>query len=400
MFDALRHRNFRLFYAGQFVSLIGTWMQSTAQSWLVYRLTKDPLMLGVVALVSQLPVFALGFHAGYLVDRSDHLRLVKRTQFFAMVQAVLMAALCWTGQVRVWHVVALALMLGVVNAFDMPARQVLIGELVPEKDRHNAIALNSTIVNGSRIVGPALAGLAIAWIGEPGCFLLNALSFIAVLASLALMRGVRQPPARTRDEGMWREVGEGLSYAFDREPIRLLLLVLCVYSLVALPIYVLLPVFAEGVLHAGAKGFGWLSSSAGVGATFGALRLARRRFAHGLGGVIAEALVVFSAALLALGFSRNLWLSCALMWVVGWSAIQTLTAANTALQELSDDQHRGRVMGLYAMSFVGLSPIGSFLIGGIAARLGVSWTVVLEGILVAGAAALYGRRLAAALPDA
>lgn len=203
MFSALSHRNFRLFFFGQFVSLTGSWMQNTAQAWLVYRLTRDPLMLGLVAFVGQFPVFVLGFYAGFAVDHADHLRLVKRTQFLAMLQAALLAALTWGGHIEVWHVFALSLGLGVVNAFDMPARQVLIGELVPVEHRHNAIALNSTVVNASRIVGPALAGLAIAYAGEAGCFLINALSYVAVLLALRAMREVRQPPLIEARGGPW-----------------------------------------------------------------------------------------------------------------------------------------------------------------------------------------------------
>ena len=280
MFSALKHRNFRLFFFGQFVSLVGSWMQNTAQAWLVYRLTGDPLMLGLVAFVGQFPVFVLGFYAGFAVDHADHLRLVKRTQFLAMAQAALLALLTWGGHIQVWQVFALSLSMGIVNAFDMPARQVLIGELVPVDQRHNAIALNSTVVNGSRILGPALAGLAIAYAGEAGCFAINALSYVAVLFALRAMRGVRQPPPAEPRGGPWGEIGDGLAYAFGSEPIRLVLLALVVFSLAALPMYTLLPVFAEGVLRSGVKGLGILSSFSGLGATIGALALARRRRAE------------------------------------------------------------------------------------------------------------------------
>ncbi|MEQ1920505.1 MAG: MFS transporter, partial [Elusimicrobiota bacterium] len=242
MFSALSHRNFRLFFFGQFVSLTGSWMQNTAQAWLVYRLTKDPLMLGLVAFVGQFPVFILGFYAGFAVDHADHLRLVKRTQFLAMIQAALLALLTWGGHIQVWHVFALSMGLGVVNAFDMPARQVLIGELVPVDHRHNAIALNSMVVNASRIVGPALAALAIAYAGEGGAFAINALSYVAVLIALRAMRGVRQPPPVEPRGGPWQEIGDGMSYAFTNEPIRLVLLALIVVSVAGLPVYTLMPV--------------------------------------------------------------------------------------------------------------------------------------------------------------
>jgi MFS family permease len=393
MFTALSHRNFRYFFLGQFVSLIGSWMQVTAQAWLVYRLTKDPLMLGLVAMVGQLPVLVLGFYAGFTVDHADHLRLVKRTQFLAMTQAALLALLTWGGHIQVWHVFALSLGLGVVNAFDMPARQVLIGELVPVDHRHNAIALNSTVVNASRIVGPALAGLAIASAGEAGCFALNALSYVAVLFALKAMHGVRQPPPPEPRGGPWQEIGDGMAYAFGHEPIRLVLMALTVVGLVGLPVYTLMPVFAEDVLHSGAKGLGILSSFSGVGAMIGALALAKRRGAAGVGAEMVTGTAGMAVGLAGMAWSRNFWLSCFFMALIGWYAIQVLAGSNTALQELSDDRHRGRVMSFYSMLFIGLSPLGSFVAGGVASRIGVAKTVAGMAACLGALAAGYGRRL-------
>ncbi|MBI2790220.1 MAG: MFS transporter [Elusimicrobia bacterium] len=393
MFSALSHRNFRYFFLGQFVSLIGSWMQVTAQAWLVYRLTKDPLMLGLVAMVGQLPVLVLGFYAGFAVDHADHLRLVKRTQFLAMAQAALLALLTWGGHIQVWHVFALSLGLGVVNAFDMPARQVLIGELVPVDHRHNAIALNSTIVNASRIVGPALAGVAIASAGEAGCFALNALSYVAVLFALKAMHGVRQPPPPEPRGGPWQEIGDGMAYAFGHEPIRLVLMALTVVGLVGLPVYTLMPVFAEDVLHSGAKGLGILSSFSGVGAMIGALALARRRGAAGVGAAMVSGTAGMAVGLAGMAWSTHFWLSCFFMALIGWYAIQVLAGSNTALQELSDDRHRGRVMSFYSMLFIGLSPLGSFVAGGLASRIGVAKTVAGMALCLAALAAGYGRRL-------
>lgn len=393
MFAALSHRNFRLFFFGQFVSLTGSWMQNTAQAWLVYRLTRDPLMLGLVALVGQLPVLILGFYAGFAVDHADHLRLVKRTQALAMVQAALLALLTWGGHIEVWHVFALSLSLGVVNAFDMPARQVLIGELVPVDHRHNAIALNSTIVNASRIIGPALAGLFIAYAGEAGCFAFNAASYVAVLVALKAMREVRQPPPPEPRGGPWREIGDGMAYAFGHEPIRLMLLFLAVVGIVGLPIYTLMPVFAEDVLHSGAKGLGILSSFSGVGAMAGALALARRRGAAGMGAAIVSGTAGMALGLAGMAWSRDFRLSCLCMAVIGWYAIRVLAGANTALQHLSDDRHRGRVMSFYSMIFIGLSPLGSFAAGGIASRVGVAWTTAGMALGMAALAAGYGRRM-------
>jgi len=393
MFAALSHRNFRLFFFGQFVSLTGSWMQNTAQAWLIYRLTRDPLMLGLVALVAQLPVLVLGFYAGFAVDHADHLRLVKRTQFLAMIQAALLALLTWGGQIEVWHVFALSLGLGVVNAFDMPARQVLIGELVPVEHRHNAIALNSTIVNASRIVGPALAGLAIAYAGEAGCFAFNAVSYVAVLFALKAMRHVRQPPPSEPRGGPWREIGDGMAYAFGHEPIRLVLMALTVVGLVGLPVYTLMPVFAEDVLHSGAKGLGILSSFSGAGAMIGALALAGRRGAAGMGAEMVSGSAGMAVALAGMAWSRHFGASCFFMALMGWFAIRVLAGANTALQELSDDRHRGRVMSFYSMIFIGLSPVGSFVAGGVASRIGAAWTTAGMAVGMAALAAGYGKRL-------
>jgi MFS family permease len=395
MFRSLRYRNFRLFFIGQFVSLCGSWMQQTAQSWLVYRLTKDALMLGLIAFAGQFPVFVVGWLAGTKIDQTRHLELVKLTQFLAMVQAALLAALAYSGRVAVWHVFVLALLLGVVNAFDMPARQVLIGELVDAEHRHNAIALNSTIVNGSRIFGPALAGFAIGWIGEGGCFALNALSFLAVLLALFRMEDVRQAPPREQ-RSLWRDVGDGVSYALGHQPIRLVLFVLTVFSVCGLPVYVLMPIIADGVLKSGAKGLGVLSSFSGLGATVGALLLARRASSRGLSGVIPQCSLIFGLSLLGLAYCRSFWLAAALLWVVGWAAIQVIAAANTLLQELSSDEFRGRIMSFYAMIFIGLSPVGSFLVGGLTSRFGVARTLLAEG----AACVLLGAAQWAKLPGA
>lgn len=392
MFRSLRYRNFRLFFFGQFVSLIGSWFQQTAQSWLVYRLTKDPLLLGLVAFLGQFPVFLFGFYAGFIVDRHDHLRLVRWTQTLAMLQAAVLAALALGGHVRVWHVMVLSLLLGVVYAFDIPARQVLIGELVDVEDRHNAIALNSTIVNASRIIGPALAGLIIGWTSEGWCFALNALSYLSVILALFLMSPLRQ--ASSQLEGsLWDEVGAGLAYAAGKEPIRLLLGLLAVFSLSGLPIFVLLPVFAEEVLRSGARGMGILSSFSGLGATLGALVLAGRRSSAGIGAIVIEGFFLFGLALAGLAFSTIFSLSCALFFLVGYAAIRILAGTNMALQELAADRYRGRVMGFYSMLFIGVSPIGSFMVGGLTSRLGVSATVSLQALLCVVAASLYVRRL-------
>jgi len=394
MFRSLRYRNFRLFFFGQFASLCGSWMQQTAQSWLVYRMTRDPMMLGLVAFLGQFPVFLLGFYAGSLADRSDRLAIVRWTQALALLQALALALLAWGGWIQVWQVLLLAFLFGAINAFDMPARQVLIGELVEVKDRHNAIALNSTIVNASRILGPALAGLLIVWAGEWACFAANAASFFSVLWALCLIRGMRPaPPASSRP--LWEEIGNGVAYALGRAPIRLVLLLLAVFSLAGLPIYVLLPVFAEEVLHSGAKGLGILSAFSGLGSTLGALRLAGRASPKDLGPVIMRGLVLFGLSLAGLALSASFRLSCGLMGLAGWSAINILAGVNALLQELSSDAFRGRVMSFYSMTFIGLAPVGSFLVGSLASRLGVSGTVLAQ----AGICAIVGMALYRRLPE-
>lgn len=393
MFGALRHRPFRLFFLGQLVSLSGTWMQSTAQAWLVYRLTKDPLMLGLAALAGQFPVFLLGLRAGLTVDRINRLRLVRWTQLLSLLQAAALAALTLSGRVQVWHVFALALLLGSVNAFDIPARQVLLGELVPVEDRHKAIALNSFAVNVCRVLGPAAAGAAIALIGEGGCFALNAASFLAVLVALAAVPDTPAPALAARAASAWSEMGEGLGYAFKAGPIRVVLLALTAFSLAGLPVWVLLPVLAEEEFASGARGFGLLSSCSGVGAALSALGLARRPAASGLGGAIALSVFVFAAALAGLALSRSFAFSCLLMAAAGWGALRVIAGSNTALQELSDDRHRGRVVSFYSMIFIGLSPLGSFVVGALAARVGVRAALAVQAGAVAALALTWGARL-------
>lgn len=398
MFRSLKYRNFRLFFFGQFFSLCGSWMQTTAQAWLVYRLTKDPLLLGLIALVGQTPVFFVGFYSGILVDRMNHFRLVWWMQWLAMLQAAALALLALSGAIQAWHLFIFALVLGLIGSIDVPARQVLIGEMVEPEDRHNAIALNSTIVNAARIVGPGAAGLLIGWFGEGVCFAINAVSYLAVLSALAMMSSVRQAPPQTQGS-MWEEIANGVAYALGHEPIRVLLFLLAVFGLAGLPIYVILPIFADDVLHSGAKGLGVLSSASGLGATIGALLLAWRKTAKNFGSLIIGDLMLFGAALIGLAFSRNFYLSCLFLWVIGFSAIQILAASNTLLQELSSDRFRGRIMSFYSMLFLGLSPVGSFIVGGVTSRIGVTATVAGQGLLCLLIAARYFARLPTVLKE-
>lgn len=396
MFRSLQYRNFRLFFFGQFLSLTGSWIQGTALSWLLYRLTKDAFMLGLVNFVSQFPVLLLGFYAGHVVDRFNHHKIVVAMQTLAMLQASILAALTLSGRVEVWHVFALALSLGLVYAFDIPARQVMIGELVEPADRHNAIALNSTIVNGTRIIGPAVAGVLIERVGEGVCFAINAASYLSVIAGLLLMRELKQAPSQSGGS-FWQEMGAGVGHALGRDPLRLSIALLIVFSVAGLPLYVLLPVFA-GELGAGAKGFGALSAASGLGATVGALILAGRRSSAGLGRLIPRGLAFFGLSLGGLALSDSLRLSCFLMFLAGYAAIRVLAGVNTVLQELSSDRYRGRVMSFYSMVFIGLSPIGSFTIGALASRLGVHATVAVQAAICLSAGLYFLPKLAAAVP--
>ncbi|MBI4423079.1 MAG: MFS transporter [Elusimicrobia bacterium] len=393
MFRSFRHRNFRLFFVGQFVSLTGSWMQQVAQAWLVYRLTRDPFQLGLVGFIGQSPAYLLGLYAGVLVDRSDRRRLVMATQGLSLLQAACLAILTLSGRVELWQVYALAALQGAINCFDLPARQVMIGELVPPEERPNAIALNSTIVNGSRMVGPALAGALVGLWGEGVCFAINAVSFLAVLASLSAMEGARGAPRSKGGESAVAEIRTGLDYALGHEPIRILLLLLAVTSVAGMPFVVLMPIFADQVLGSGSMGLGLLMAASGVGATLGSLALARRPVADGLDQLVVRTMLGFGVTLVAFSFSTSMAWSCALMGLLGLGVMMQFAGVNTLLQELADDRYRGRVMALYTMVFMGLSPIGSFAAGALARRIGAPWTVALGAAVCIVVALQYVEQL-------
>lgn len=378
VFRSLGHRNFRLFFSGQFVSLTGSWMQQVALSWLVYRLTHDPWHLGLVGFVGQLPVAAVGLYAGVLVDRVDRRRLVLVTQTLALAQAAILAALTLSGRITLWQIYALSALAGAISSFDLPARQVMIGQLVPAADRHNAIALNSTIVNGSRVVGPSVAGVLVGVWGEGVCFAVNAASYLAVLAALAAMKGSFGPTGGERGSAV-DEIKSGLGYAVAHEPIRILLFLLAVTSLAGMPFLVLMPIFADQVLQKGSAGMGLLMAASGVGATAGSLWLAQRTGAAGLDRIVVRSMAVLGVSLLAFSASRSMALSLALMAAIGLGVMVQFAGVNTLLQELSEERYRGRVMAFYSMVFMAASPIGNFLAGMLAARIGAPWTVALGG---------------------
>jgi MFS family permease len=375
---ALRHRDLRIFLFGQGVSLIGTWMQQVAMSWLVYRLTGSTVMLGLIAFCTQFPIFVVAGVAGALADRWSRHRMVVTAQAASMVQAVLLAALVLTGTVRVWHLIALAVWLGVASGFDVPARQALLVRLVRgSDDLPNAIALNSSIFNAARLVGPALAGVLIGLTGEGPVFVLNALSYVAVLAALRAVH-VRDPGTRGGGSVL-RTMGEGFRYAFGFPPIRAILLLLTMVSMVGIPYTVLLPVFAGDILGGGAGTLGLLTAAAGLGAVVGALVLASRSTVRGLGDLIARCTALFGAALIGFAWSRQIWLSAILLTFAGFGIMATTASMNTILQTIVDEEKRGRVMSLYTMAFVGLAPVGALVGGALADRVGAPLTVACGG---------------------
>jgi MFS family permease len=389
---AFRHRSYRLFFFGQAISLTGTWMQMVAESWLVYRLTGSSVLLGVTAFASQIPVFLFATIGGTVADRANRHRIIVITQTLSMIGPLVLAALTLTGHVRVWHVFALAFALGVVNAFDLPARQSFMVDMVGRDDLMNAIALNSSMVNGARVVGPAVAGLLVAAVGEGWCFLLNGISYVGVIAGLLMMKvPVRQRASETRSA--WRDTLEGFRFVGRTAPVRALLLLLGVVSFAGLPYSVLMPVFAESILHGGARGLGLLMGASGLGALGGALSLASRSGVRGLGRWVAVSASAFGLSLIAFSLSNVFWLSALLLIPVGFSVMVQMASSNTLIQAMVPDALRGRVMAVYSMMFMGMAPFGALWSGWTAERIGAPETVAIGGVVCLIAAAVFGARL-------
>ncbi len=388
---ALRHRNFQLFFSGQLISLIGTWMQSVAQSWLVYRLTGSSLLLGSVGFASQFPVFLVAPLGGMAADRLNRQRVVIGTQVASMVLAFILAALTLTHTVRVWHIFVLAALLGVVNAFDIPGRQSFLVDMVGKEDLMNAIALNSSMFNGARIIGPAIAGILVAKIGEGWCFFLNGVSYIAVIIGLFMVR-VQLIPFRGTVSPL-AHIIEGFRFVRSTTPIRAILLLLGLVSLVAMPYTVLMPIFADRILHGGARALGILMGATGVGALMGALTLAARTGVHGLGRWVAFSCGGFGVSLILFCFSRGLWLSTALLLPVGFFMMLQMSSSNTLIQAMVPDELRGRVMAVYSMMFMGMAPFGAFFAGALADRVGAPVTVAMGAVAAIGGAILFGLQL-------
>ena len=382
---SLRHPNLRLFFAGQAVSLAGTWMQSVAQGWLVWRLTGSPQILGLVGFLGQVPVTLFGVWAGSLADRYPRRRMVLLTQTNAIVQATLLAAVTFTGAVKPWHVVLLAGMLGLTHAFEIPARQALLTDIAGE-DMANAIALNSTIVNGARVVGPALAGWMVATVGEAWCFALNALSFVGTYAALVVMRVPPQPPA----QGGHREhLLEGLAYAGSTSHVRALLALLAVSSFFAMPYQPLLPAVAARSLGGDSRLYGVLLAAAGLGALTGGIGLLLRRGLAGLGRRVASGATLLGAGVLVFGLSRSPWLSAVALYVAGLGFITQMAGTNTLLQGLAPAGMRGRVMGLFSTLFIGVTPFGSLAAGYVASLVGPGRALAFGGAVVLAASLVF-----------
>lgn len=389
---ALRSPNYRLFVAGQLISLIGTWMQMVAQSWLVYRLTGSAALLGLLGFAGQIPVFVLAPLGGVIADRYNRHRILIATQSIMMALAIMLAVLTLGGQVRVWHLFVLASILGVTNAFDIPTRQAFVIEMVERDDLMNAIALNSSMVNGARIVGPAIAGVVVAGVGEGWCFALNAVSYLAVIGALLLMRIEAKPAARPQTSA-WASVVEGFEFAWRTAPVRALLVLLGLVSLMGMPYSVLMPIIADRVLGGGPHAYGLLMSASGVGALAGAASLTVRRHIRGLGSWVAVSAIGFGVSLIVFSWSRSLWLSAVLLVPAGFFMMVEMAASNTLIQAMVPDRLRGRVMAVYSMMFMGMAPLGALLAGALAAPFGAPATVAIGGAVCIVGGLVFGARL-------
>jgi MFS family permease len=390
---ALSHRNYRLFFAGQTVSLIGTWLTRVATSWLVYRLSGSAAILGLIGFCGLIPTFVLAPLAGVYVDRHSRHKVIVVTQVLSMLQSFALAALALAHVITVAEIAALQLFQGVINAFDTPARQAFVVEMVEDRrDLANAIALNSSMFNGARLLGPSVAGVLIALVGEGGCFLIDGVSYLAVIASLLAMQ-VRPAAPREAPKHVLHELREGWRYAAGSPPIRSMLTLLGVVSLVGMPYAVLMPVIASDRLHGGAHTLGFLMAAVGLGALGGAIRLAMRRTVLGLGRTIVTMATVFGFTLALFAASQRVWLSLPLLVVVGFSMMLQTAATNTVLQTILEERMRGRVMAFYTMAVMGTAPFGSLIAGALASRVGAPWTIAGGGVICAATALYFTRQL-------
>jgi MFS family permease len=389
---AFRHRNYQLFFAGQLISVCGTWMQSVAQSWLVYRLTGSAALLGLVNFANLIPVFLLSPIGGATADRHSRHRIMIVTQVVSMLLAFILAALTLTGRIQVWHLFVLASLLGINYSFYVPAQSAFVVDMVGKEDLMNAIALNSSLVNGARIIGPAVAGLLVAAIGEGWCFFLNGVSYVAVIGGLLLMELTRHHKVSLTGSPI-KHVVEGFGFVARTGPVRELLLLLGAVSLFGAPYAVLMPIFSDQVLHHGASALGLLMGSSGLGALLAAISLATRTQLRGLGRWVSSSTVGFGASLIVFGLSHSFWLSAAVLVPVGFAMMIEMAASNTLIQAMVPDNLRGRVMAVYSMMFMGMAPIGALIAGSVAQRLGAQRTVMIGGAVCIVVGLVFALRL-------
>jgi len=393
IFRSLQYRNFRLFFGGQSISLIGTWIQRIAMPWLVYDITDSVVLLGIVGFAGQIPTFILASYAGVIVDRRNRYRILIATQILAMIQALTLAALVYSGSIQVWHIILLSVFLGIINAFDMPARQSFMVEMVEKKDDlGNAIALNSTMVNGARLLGPSIAGVLISLTGEATCFLINGLSYLVVIASLFSMKIIRKE-RKLKSSKIFSELKEGFHYTFGFKPVRFIILLLALVSLMGMPYSVLMPVYAKEILHGSSHTFGFLMGASGLGALSSALYLASRRNAAGLEKIIPLFAIVFGVGLILLSAARIFWLASLFMILTGSGMMLVMASSNTVIQTVIDDSKRGRVMSFYAMAFMGTAPFGSLIAGALAKIIGTPMTLAIGGFSCIVGAGFYLRKM-------
>jgi MFS family permease len=395
IFRSLQYRNYRLFFSGQSISLIGTWMQRIAMPWMVYHMTGSALLLGIVSFAGQIPSFLLSPLAGVLTDRLSRYRVLLVTQILSMIQAFIIAWLSLSGNIQIWQIIALSIALGCINAFDVPSRQSFVVDMLEKKeDLGNAIALNSLMFNGARLIGPSIAGIILATAGEGICFLLNAVSFIFVVTSLLMMK-LKNKEVKYTDSIMLKDLREGLRYTFGFPPMKHLIFLLGIVSLMGMSYSVLMPVFAKEVLHGGSHTYGFLMGAAGFGALIGALFLASRKTVLMLGRIVPAAALLFGAGLIILSVSRSFILSLILMVFIGLGMMMQAASSNTILQTITDDNMRGRVMSFYTMAVMGTAPFGSLLAGAMAKVIGTPWTMFAGGFATILGGLFFLRKLPA-----
>jgi MFS family permease len=396
MLRALKYRNYRLFFGGQVVSLIGTWITTTATNWLVYRLTGSALLLGVVGFAGQFPAFVAGPFAGIFVDRWNRHRLLVATQTISMLQSFALAALVLSNHITLGAIIALSVVQGLVNAFDMPGRQAFLLTMVENRaDLGNAIALNSSMVNLARLLGPSIAGAVIAATNEGWCFLIDGFSYVAVIVALLRMRIVAPPGVPVVVRSALHQFKEGFTYALGFRPIRSIILLLGLVSLVGVPYSVLMPVFAATVFQGGPHTLGLLMTASGSGALLGALWLAQRKSVVGLGRVIPTASALFGVGLISFSFMRVLWLALPCLTIAGFGFMVQMASSNTVIQTIVDDEKRGRVMSFYMMAFLGTAPFGSLMAGFLSQRIGAAHTLIIGGACCIAGAIWFARSLPA-----